>query len=307
MYESKRHEKTVINQGINKHKGEGDIPRAESYNPHPKRFGKDLKTSEIHGVFRNPGKMDQGVIVQFDDGFYNVRVRQGVKHKGMISQFSFPEPEYWTYCPKDGGWSNFKDDFTIKEAEYHLYQLMDSGTKLSYWLEEGYDQIVIPTNLENRPTEFYANESGLNIDITEVIVTDLENINRNYLKDRQVSNDIIERLNSKGYLNDVLLSSIDHTSDLFNEVQAEIRADKFTKKKRKKRITAVRKDVNKLEKVLKEYYPELGRFEIRDAYSYSQTFWRRLFGLPALKFYSHSYLLLWDVKGVRIYHSLWKK
>ena len=51
MYESKRHEKTVINQGINKHKGAGDIPRAESYNPHPKDLEKILKLAKFTEYF----------------------------------------------------------------------------------------------------------------------------------------------------------------------------------------------------------------------------------------------------------------
>ena len=300
MRTSRRHDAYKILEGQRKHSRPGELPRATGINNNPTHTDYELNTSKILGIFRD----DDMVVLELEQGFYNVRTRLGMKWRNQLNH----ENDFVTKCPKEG-WSAFKDDFTIKEVEFYLYDLMDNNKNLNFWLEESRNQVVIPTNLNNRPSDEYLNGHTLNIEIEdykEIVVDksqeDVLRSNKEYLNRIQVSRGAIARLERRGYLVQELVSNLDN-SEYWVKIQAIIKDDKKTAIKRRKVIKGVKGDKVKLEKAIQDYFPEMGTFEVRQADPTIVYHWLDILKLFPRAVGSYKYLLIWDKNGKRIYHT----
>lgn len=301
MLPSKRHSRHVILKGIRDHAAYGDIPRAEAIISNPKPSEYKLESSLIKGIYRDGEGYDMCIIVEVEEGFIEVRTRIGVKWRNQIKE-SF---DTWTHCPKDNGWSNFKDDLTIKETEFHLYALQDAGIELKYWYEEEYNRIVVPTNLNNRPTKEYLNGNSLNYDIMKKPTKQqLEGVNRNYLLNKGTSAETIDRLKEGGYLTDELIQGLDDSEAYADSIIAR-------EERLRKSIEDTMKDSKEpSERVMKEYlteqYNEMTTFKVIPVFQ-KPTNWERflmLFGIGSKPRLKYRMLHMYDCNGNRILHTL---
>ena len=299
MKQSRKHAVSVILNGQRKHNTPGDLPRATGFNLNPTHTNHELNSSEILGVYRDGEWPFLKLVIDLGDGMFDVRLRAGADKKWKLKEHA----DLITECVD--GFSKFKDDFTMKETEFYVLSLMEQGKQLQYWDDGKHNRIVIPTDLNNRPTEEYLNGYSLNIDTTPDPVEQVEYLlreNKNYLNSLHVSKSAIERLEKKGYLNQELLNKLDHTEN-WAKIQDFISADKATSKKRRSEIKEVKGNRIKLKSKLALYYPEMGDFEVRQ-YSGTFFYWWDLLNMFPQKYSTHKTLYVWDKKGKRIYHSL---
>ena len=299
MKQSRKHAASVILNGQRKHNTPGDLPRATGFNFNPTHTNHELNSSEILGVYRDGEWPFLKLVIDLGDGMFDVRLRAGADKKWKLKEHA----DLITECID--GFSKFKDDFTMKETEFYVLSLMEQSEPLQYWDDGKHNRIVIPTDLNNRPTEEYLNGHSLNIDTTPDPVEQVEYMlskNKNYLNSMHVSKSAIERLEAKGYLDQELLNKLDNT-DNWKKIQEFIKNDKETSKKRKREIKEVKGDKVRLKSRLAIYFPEMGRFEVRESTKTFYYWWDLLKIFPQV-YLNHKILYIWDKDNKRIYHSL---
>ena len=126
--------------------------------------------------------------------------------------------------------------------------------------------------------------------------------NRIYLSGLGTSEAAINRLENAGYLNKVLLQSLDNTSEWEKKFWAEIEKDEESGTRAKmKAATVTNSSISKIvrgskeskediTKYILEFFNDMGKFEVRETKeSNSRHSWK--------------YLLIWDKDGNRIYHT----